>query len=204
MKLFPSYFVIFLLFFSSCFNSESNSSEIPVVPQNKKTKDEAITKNPNKNLYWGDTHLHTNFSSDAFLFGTIMASPDEAFRFAKGEVMVYPPTGEKIQINRPLDFLVVTDHAEGLGTMIKARDKDPLLLSTEAGRRLAKIVEGKPGIPMFLKWLRAKNLGGNWIDRNRYWKKSCNLFGRSIINLLMTIMTPVSFPLLLVGNGLPH
>lgn len=125
------------------------------------TKDEstAIEKNPNKNLYWGDTHLHTNYSSDAFLFGTIMANPDEAFRFAKGEMMVYPPTGEKIKIRKPLDFLVVSDHAEGLGTMNKARNKDGLLMSTEAGRRLAKIVEGKPGIPMFLTWLRAKNLG---------------------------------------------
>ena len=142
----------------SCSNSTENkeaTSSTTTVQAAKKD----ITKNPNKSLYWGDTHIHTNFSSDAFLFGTIMASPDDAYRFAKGEVMVYPPTGEKIQINRPLDFLVVTDHAEGLGTMLKARNKDPLLMSTEAGKRLAKIVEGKPGIPMFLKWLRAKNLG---------------------------------------------
>lgn len=118
-----------------------------------------VKKNPNKNLYWGDTHLHTNYSSDAFLFGTIMATPDEAFRFAKGETMIYPPTGEKIKIKKPLDFLVVSDHAEGLGTMTKARNKDALLMSTEVGKRLAKIVEGKPGIPMFLTWLRAKNLG---------------------------------------------
>jgi len=129
------------------------------IETNKESTKAAVQKNQNKNLYWGDTHIHTNYSSDAFLFGTIMASPDEAFRFAKGEVMIYPPTGEKIQINRPLDFLVVTDHAEGLGTMIKARSKDPLLMSTETGRRLAKVVDGDPGIPMFLKWMRAKNLG---------------------------------------------
>ena len=148
---------VFLVLFN-CTNStehkEITTSATPTTPSQKE-----VTKNPNKSLYWGDTHIHTNYSSDAFLFGTIMASPDDAYRFAKGEVMVYPPTGEKIQIKRPLDFLVVTDHAEGLGTMLKARNQDPLLMSTEAGRRLAKIVEGKPGIPMFLKWLRAKNLG---------------------------------------------
>lgn len=135
-------------------------------PQDYNQKSEAvidassdIEKNPNRNLYWGDTHLHTNFSSDAYLFGTIMASPDEAFRFAKGEVMIYPPTGEKIMVKRPLDFLAVTDHAEGLGTMIRARNKDPLLMSTDVGKKLSEIVSGKPGIPMFLTWLRSKNTG---------------------------------------------
>jgi hypothetical protein len=148
-----------LLLLFSCSNSEKTSTTDSTDQPNQSQAEKTITKNPNKNLYWGDTHLHTNYSSDAFLFGTIMASPDEAFRFAKGEVMTYPPTGEKIQINRPLDFLVVTDHAEGLGTLLKARNKDPLLMSTEAGQRLAKIVEGKPGIPMFLKWLRSVNTG---------------------------------------------
>ncbi len=153
------YFSLILLLIAGCTDatktSDQDAAQIATAEQDRKD----VTRNENKNLYWGDTHLHTNYSSDAFLFGTIMASPDEAFRFAKGEIMTYPPTGEKIQINRPLDFLVVTDHAEGLGTMLKARNKDELLMSTEAGRRLAKIVEGKPGIPMFLKWLRAKNLG---------------------------------------------
>ncbi|MFT6808253.1 MAG: hypothetical protein ACJA01_001477 [Saprospiraceae bacterium] len=146
-----------LLILTSCNSEKKNVDEI--IASEADTNTSELVNNPNKNLYWGDTHLHTNYSSDAFLFGTIMASPDEAFRFAKGEVMNYPPTGEKIQIKRPLDFLVVTDHAEGLGTMIKARNKDPLLISTQAGRNLAKIVDGDPGIPMFLKWLRAKNLG---------------------------------------------
>jgi len=151
-------FIIILLVFNSCSDdAESKANKSESAPA--KSLQSKVERNPNKNLYWGDTHLHTNYSSDAFLFGTIMASPDEAFRFAKGEVMTYPPTGKKIKINRPLDFLVVTDHAEGLGTMLKARNKDKLLMSTVAGQRLAKIVEGRPGIPMFLKWLRAKNLG---------------------------------------------
>ena len=142
-----------------CLSCQSNEPTAKDTTQKKDKIGQTISKNPNKNLYWGDTHVHTNFSSDAFLFGTIMASPDEAYRFAKGEVMVYPPTGEKIQIRRPLDFLVVTDHAEGLGTMNKARNKDSLLMSTEVGRKLAKIVEGKPGVPMFVKWLRSMNQG---------------------------------------------
>lgn len=140
-------------------NSENTTENADSPNDGASSSAEEITQNPNRNLYWGDTHLHTNFSSDAYLFGTIMASPDEAYRFAKGEVMVYPPTGEKIQIKRPLDFLVVTDHAEGLGTLLKARQKDSLLMSTEAGRRLEQIVSEKPGVGMFLKWLQAKNEG---------------------------------------------
>ncbi len=137
-------------------NAESRSST-----QDEKTSrsEQAVDKNPNRNLYWGDTHLHTNYSSDAFLFGTIMATPDDAYRFAKGEVMTYPPTGEKIQVKRPLDFLVVTDHAEGLGTLTAARQQRDFLMSTDRGKQLAEVVGGDPGIPMFLKWLRAKNQG---------------------------------------------
>ncbi|MGB0932292.1 MAG: DUF3604 domain-containing protein [Chitinophagales bacterium] len=152
------FFLLSVFIFNAC-SQEQKQSEATADSKPVEKKAGTIEKNPNKNLYWGDTHLHTNYSSDAFLFGTMMANPDEAYRFAKGEVMVYPPTGEKIKIKRPLDFLVVTDHAEGLGTLNKARKKDPMLLSTEAGKKLAAIVDGKPGIPMFLKWLRAKNQG---------------------------------------------
>jgi len=153
-----SLMIIASLLVVSCTNQTSKEPTNPPT-ETAETVSKEIQKNPNRNLYWGDTHLHTNYSSDAFLFGTIMASPDEAYRFAKGEVMVYPPTGEKIKIRKPLDFLVVTDHAEGLGTMIKARAQDELLMSTKTGKKLADIVAGKPGIPMFLKWLRAKNQG---------------------------------------------
>ena len=67
---------------------------------------------PNQVLF-GDTHLHTSFSTDAGLFGTTLG-PDEAYRFAKGE-MVKSSTGVPVRLDRPLDFLVIADHAEKLG-----------------------------------------------------------------------------------------
>ncbi len=64
--------------------------------------------------YWGDTHLHTDNSVDAFGFGTRLG-PEEALRFARGEE-VTATTGGKTQLARPLDFLVIADHSDALGS----------------------------------------------------------------------------------------
>lgn len=66
-----------------------------------------------ENVYWGDTHLHTSNSIDAFGFG-VRLGPEAALRFARGE-MVTATHGEKAQLARPLDFLVIADHSDGLG-----------------------------------------------------------------------------------------
>ena len=66
-------------------------------------------------LLWGDTHLHTDNSFDAFLNGNTSVSPEDAFRFARGEPVVHPYNRVRVQLRRPLDFLVVSDHAEFLG-----------------------------------------------------------------------------------------
>ena len=63
--------------------------------------------------------------------------PDDAFRFAKGEVLT-GHNGMKVKLRRPLDFLVVTDHAEYLGVLPGLAAGDPALLATEAGARWAK------------------------------------------------------------------
>lgn len=65
------------------------------------------------NVYFGDLHVHTSLSFDAYLFGTRL-DPDAAYRIAKGEE-AQVITGEKIQLTRPLDFVALTDHAEGFG-----------------------------------------------------------------------------------------
>jgi hypothetical protein len=70
-----------------------------------------------RNLYWGDTHLHTSYSFDAFLNKNQSADPDTAYRWAKGMPVIHPYTKARVKIGTPLDFLVVSDHAEGLGVM---------------------------------------------------------------------------------------
>ncbi len=83
-------------------------------------------------VYWGDTHLHTANSVDAFGFGNRL-DPEQALRFARGDE-VTSSTGQKAKLARPLDFLVISDHAEGMGATKALYDaprmmiSDPLLL----------------------------------------------------------------------------
>ena len=70
-----------------------------------------------KRLLWGDTHLHTNYSSDAFANNNLTATPDMAYRFAKGAPVEHAWDGRRVQLETPLDFLVVSDHAELMGVI---------------------------------------------------------------------------------------
>ena len=76
------------------------------------------------NLYWGELHLHTAESFDATLFGNSLGIED-AYRFAKGEPLS-TAGGEVMQLSRPLDFVAITDHAEGFGTRTHCDEPRPL------------------------------------------------------------------------------
>ncbi len=68
-----------------------------------------------RQLLWGDTHLHTTYSSDAYTNNNLLAGPDIAYRYARGMPVEHPYHRARVQIGTPLDFLVVSDHAEFLG-----------------------------------------------------------------------------------------
>lgn len=93
-------------------------------------------------LYWGDTHLHTAHSVDAYATGNYLADPDVAFRYARGLPVLHPVTRQKIRIERPLDFLVVADHAEMLRLQVSLDHDDPDVMATESGRRLETLNKG--------------------------------------------------------------
>ena len=76
--------------------------------------------NPERNAYFGDLHVHTTYSMDAFAFGTI-ATPHDAYRYARGEAIQHPG-GFDMQLRKPLDFYAVTDHAMFLGVVKAAAD----------------------------------------------------------------------------------
>jgi len=78
-------------------------------------------------VFWGDMHLHTANSADAFAYGARL-DPDGALRFAKGEE-VTSSNGLRAKLARPLDFLVIADHAEGLGMMYEIYSGNPALVS---------------------------------------------------------------------------
>ncbi len=76
--------------------------------------------NPQRNAYFGDLHVHTKYSFDAYAFGTL-ASPSDAYRFAKGEAIKHP-AGFELQLREPLDFYGVTDHGFFMGVSPIAAD----------------------------------------------------------------------------------
>ncbi len=78
---------------------------------------------------WGDSHVHTDLSMDAGLFGTRL-SPREAYRFARGEEVV-SSTGQAVRLSRPLDWLVVADHSDGMGLFNDLAAGKPELLAYE-------------------------------------------------------------------------
>lgn len=121
-----------------CADSKESNANIAQTGPVSDSKIE-VAANPNKNLYWGDTHLHTTNSPDAFSFGARL-TPDEALRFAKGEPI--ESEGKSLQLARPLDFLVVADHAEGLGMINEIMAENPALMEDPILKRWAEQLQG--------------------------------------------------------------
>ena len=90
-------------------------------------------------VYWGDTHLHTRYSTDAGMLGTTLG-PEEAYRFAMGQEVI-SSTGQRARLLRALDFLVVSDHAENLGLAPMIDESNADLLKSENGKRLHDMVK---------------------------------------------------------------
>jgi len=88
---------------------------------------------------WGDSHLHTNLSMDAGLFGNRLP-PRDAYRFARGEEVV-SSTGQAVRLSRPLDWLVVADHSDGMGMVGDLALGKPELLAYEQSARWIKGLE---------------------------------------------------------------
>ena len=106
---------------------------------------------PNR-VYFGDTHLHTSYSTDAGMVGNTVG-PEDAYRFARGEA-VTQSHGLRARLQRPLDFLVIADHAENLGLATMIAESNPDLLATEFGRRVHDLVMSGRFAEAFDAWIR--------------------------------------------------
>jgi hypothetical protein len=111
----------------------------------------AVDANLAEGVYWGDTHLHTSYSTDAGMMGGTLG-PEEAFRFARGEEVV-ASHGFRVRLIRPLDFLVVADHAENLGLAPFIAESNPELLKSEWGREVHDLVKAGKSRDAFQKWI---------------------------------------------------
>lgn len=102
----------------------------------------ASTAPEDRQAWYGDLHLHTTNSFDAYVLMGTKTTPDEAYHFARGEEINY--LGEKVRRGEPLDFLAVTDHSENIGVFNELDDPNSALSKSELGQRILKAkAEGK-------------------------------------------------------------
>ena len=92
--------------------------------------------------YWGDTHLHTDVSVDAFGFG-VRLGPEDALKFARGEE-VTATTGMSAQLDRPLDFLVIADHSDAMGATRRLYDAPRMMVRDPTLRRWRDMMHESP------------------------------------------------------------
>jgi len=112
----------------------------------------AQKKNPERDAYFGQTHLHTSWSLDAYILGNTLAGPDEAYKFATGQPIRHP-AGYEVKISRPLDFQGVTDHSEYVGAIQQANTPGTALNKLPIAERLR--VKSQADAMKVFQWLAA-------------------------------------------------
>ncbi len=96
-----------------------------------------------QHVYFGDTHLHTSYSMDAGAFGARLG-PRDAYLFAKGNE-VKASSGQPAKLGRPLDFLVVADHSDGMGFFPLLLAGGPEMMADPQGKKWHDMVIGGQG-----------------------------------------------------------
>jgi hypothetical protein len=131
--------------------------------------------NPLRNVYFGEQHLHTSASPDAFAIGT-RGTWEDAYRYAMGEEIKLSTTGKSIKKKTPYDFVAITDHAEYFGVMPQLIDpKDPLSKSDFAKKlqdKKAKMTDPTSAVSIILhsiltsepmpEYIKPEMLSSNW------------------------------------------
>ncbi len=126
------------------------------------------------NVFFGDTHLHTSWSTDAGMIGNIRG-PEDAYRLARGGIIT-SSHGLRVKLSRPLDFLVVSDHAENLGLAPAIAISDETLLKNTWGKAIHDAVKENRFTDAFDMWIKQVNaqedkLAGSGMAET-WWKRS--------------------------------
>jgi hypothetical protein len=106
-------------------------------------------------VFWGDEHVHTGWSADAGAAGATLG-PEEALRFARGEEVV-SSTGQPAKLSRPLDWVAITDHSDGAGTIFGIRDGDPQLMKSPQLKRWHELMAAGEGTKVITELVVAQS-----------------------------------------------
>ena len=109
-----------LLWAGALFRPADSAAQMPPPWSRTETRTDCTNFDPMRNPFFGETHVHTEYSADAFVAGAA-GTPADAYEFSKGAPLGLPPLDamgvpmRMVQLKRPLDFTIVTDHAEQFG-----------------------------------------------------------------------------------------
>jgi hypothetical protein len=101
----------------------------------------AVRNYPTRPL-WGETHLHSGWSADAGFSGATL-SPEDAVRFARGD-QVNANSGQPVQLSRPLDWVALTDHSDGMGVFAELRAGNPEMMKDPVVKRWHDMIAQGP------------------------------------------------------------
>ena len=121
--------------------------------QDKQEYSPYLEQNHANRVFWGDTHLHTSYSTDAGMVGNTLG-PKEALRFARGEKVI-SSSGVPARLIRPLDFLVIADHSENLGLSPMINESNPELLKDPMGKKYHDLVKSGKGWDAYQIWKKS-------------------------------------------------
>ena len=124
--------VLFAL--ASCEQSKAPEPKQAGQPSAAAPAEERVEKNPDRNAYFGEEHIHTSWSVDAWVMGNRVTGPADALKYAQGETIKHP-MGYDIKIDTPMDFMGVTDHSEYVGVTKEANTP---------GSAISKMPEAQP------------------------------------------------------------
>jgi Protein of unknown function (DUF3604) len=141
----------------------------------------AQQSNPERNAYFGETHVHTSWSLDAWLFGNKLTDPGDAYKYFKGQPIKHP-LGYEVKIDTPLDWAGVTDHSEYVGVIKLANDPtspiskvpaaQPMIMKADTQAEMQRIFEYGAkllGSPTPVKALMSPEIAGT------VWKQNIQL-----------------------------
>ncbi len=133
-----------------------NANTTTTSPETGVASVDSVVRNPMKDAYFGETHVHTAYSLDAYIGGARLR-PEDAYRFAMGEEVLSHDI--KMRINTPLDFCAVTDHAEYLGEMYSMMTPGAPGNDHEATTAIRNAKTYEEAMGLFTKYVAGNNRG---------------------------------------------